>query len=67
MRGESSSFASSAFNVVNSGCLSNHSLAHEVATTRAICTTGLAPLTLAHSRYSYGYRRCLSDGTGFRT
>ncbi len=63
----SNAFAPEAFNVVKTSCLSQHSLAHEVGHNmgnrhdRASTTeTGAYP-------YSYGFRRCVSDGTGFRT
>jgi hypothetical protein len=63
----STSFAANAFNVVNSRCLSNHSLAHEIGHNQGnkhdrASTTGSGAYA-----YSYGFRRCVSDGTGFRT
>jgi len=63
----STSFASNAYNVVNSGCLSQHSLAHEIGHNQGnkhdrASTTGSGAYP-----YSYGFRRCMSDGTGFRT
>jgi hypothetical protein len=63
----STSFAANAFNVVNSRCLSNHSLAHEIGHNQGnrhdrASTTGSGAYP-----YSYGFRRCVSDGTGFRT
>lgn len=67
MRGEHASAARTAFNVVNPGCLSNQSLAHEVGHNQgnmhdrdSTANTGALP-------YSYGYRHCTDDGTGFRT
>jgi hypothetical protein len=67
MRGEHVSAARTAFNVVNPGCLSNQSLAHEVGHNQgnmhdrdSTSNTGAFP-------YSYGYRHCTDDGTGFRT
>lgn len=67
MRSESSSFATSAFNVVQSSCLSQHSLAHEIGHNQGnqhdrvdSSNTGAAP-------YSYGFRVCdKTDGTGWR-
>jgi hypothetical protein len=63
----STDFAPMAFNVVKAGCLSQHSLAHEIGHNMGnkhdrdnATTTGAYP-------YSYGFRRCVSDGTGFRT
>lgn len=67
MTSVSATFAPSAYSVVRSTCLSQHSLAHEIGHNqgnkhdRANATgSGAYP-------YSYGYRRCVSDGTGFRT
>lgn len=69
MRSESTSFASASFNVVYSGCLSQHSLAHELGHNQGNMhdrvtsgtSSGIFP-------YSYGYRRCdTTDGSGFRT
>jgi len=67
MTSVSTSFAANAFNVVNSRCLSNHSLAHEIGHNQGnkhdrASTTGSGAYP-----YSYGFRRCMSDGTGFRT
>ncbi len=63
----SNAFAPEAFNVVYANCLSQHSLAHEVGHNmgnrhdrESTTDTGAYP-------YSYGFRRCVSDGTGFRT
>lgn len=63
----STSSASNAFNVVSPSCLSQHTLAHEIGHNqgnkhdRANATgSGAYP-------YSFGFRRCVSDGTGFRT
>lgn len=67
MRGEHVTAAKTAFNVVNPGCLSNQSLAHEVGHNQgnmhdrdSTSNTGAFP-------YSYGYRQCTGDGAGFRT
>ncbi len=71
MSPESSSFASAAFSVVASQCLTSGALAHEIghnqgdAHDRATVTAGgEAGGTFP---YSYGYRRCTTDGSGFRT
>ncbi len=61
------SFASNAFNVVKPSCLSQHSLAHEIGHNQGnkhdrASTTGSGAYP-----YSYGFRRCTTDGTGFRT
>ena len=67
MTSVSTSFASNAFNVVKASCLSQHSLAHEIGHNMGNkhdreSTTGSGAYP-----YSYGFRRCVSDGTGFRT
>jgi len=67
MRSISTSFASSAFNVVNSGCLSNHSLAHEIGHNQGNMHDRASTTNTGAFPYSYGFRRCMSDGTGFRT
>jgi hypothetical protein len=67
MTSNSTSFAPYAHGAVYSGCLSNQSLAHEVGHLQglehdrdnAVGYSGVYP-------YSYGYRVCASDGTGFR-
>ena len=67
MRSESTSFASSAFNVVRSGCLSQHSLAHEIGHNQGNMHDRTSSSYGGTFEYSYGHRRCASDGTGFRT
>ncbi|MCJ7591366.1 MAG: M12 family metallo-peptidase, partial [Woeseiaceae bacterium] len=67
MTSVSTSFASNAFNVVKASCLSQHSLAHEIGHNQGNkhdrdSTTGSGAYA-----YSYGFRRCASDGSGFRT
>ncbi len=67
MHGESSSAASTAFNVVNGGCLSNQSLAHEIGHNQGNMHDRDSTTNTGAFGYSYGYRRCATDGTGFRT
>jgi hypothetical protein len=67
MRGESIGAASTAFNVVNAGCLSNQSLAHEVGHNQGNMHDRDSTTNTGAFPYSYGFRRCAGDGTGFRT
>ncbi len=67
MRGESAGFASSAFNVVYSSCLSQHSLAHELGHNQGNMHDRASSSYGGTFEYSYGFRRCATDGTGFRT
>ena len=67
MSPESSAFASYAFNVVYSGCLSQHSLAHEIGHNQGNMHDRANSGGGGAFEYSYGLRRCTSDGTGFRT
>jgi hypothetical protein len=67
MRGESASAASTAFNVVNAGCLSNQSLAHEVGHNQGNMHDRDSTKNTGAFPYSYGYRHCTKDGAGFRT
>jgi hypothetical protein len=67
MNPESSSFASSAFNAVYSGCLSQHSLAHEIGHNQGNMHDRESSSNGGAFPYSYGLRRCVDDGTGFRT
>ncbi|MEJ2603252.1 MAG: M12 family metallo-peptidase [Gammaproteobacteria bacterium] len=67
MRSESSAYASSAFNVVKRRCFSNHSLAHEVGHNQGNMHNRESTSNTGAFAYSYGFRRCTSDGTGFRT
>jgi hypothetical protein len=68
MNSVGSGFAPYAFSVTWRGCLSNQTLAHEIGHNQgnhhdretAGTGTGAYP-------YSYGLRRCATDGTGFRT
>ncbi len=67
MRGETPSGASTAFNVVNAGCLSNQSLAHEVGHNQGNMHDRDSTSNTGAFAYSYGYRNCSADGNGFRT
>lgn len=67
MAPESAAFASSAFSVVYSGCLSQHSLAHELGHNQGNMHDRANSAGPGAFEYSYGFRRCMSDGTGFRT
>ncbi len=67
MRSESASFASNAFNVVKPSCLSQHSLAHEIGHNQGNMHDRASTSNTGAFAYSYGFRRCASDGTGFRT
>jgi uncharacterized protein YunC (DUF1805 family) len=67
MRSESASFASSAFNVVQSSCLSQHSLAHEIGHNQGNQHDRASSTNVGVLPYSYGYRVCnKTDGTGWR-
>jgi hypothetical protein len=67
MRSVSTSHASSAFGVVNSGCLSQHSFAHELGHIQGNQHDRASTSNTGAFAYSYGYRVCdKTDGTGFR-
>jgi len=67
MSTESAGFASNAFNVVKPSCLSQHSLAHEVGHNQGNMHDRASTSNTGAYAYSYGFRRCATDGTGFRT
>jgi peptidyl-Asp metalloendopeptidase len=67
MRGEHVTAAKTAFNVVNAGCLSNQSLAHEVGHNQGNMHDRDSTTNTGAFPYSYGYRQCTGDGAGFRT
>jgi hypothetical protein len=67
MRTESASNSATAFNVVKPGCLSQHSLAHEIGHNQGSMHDRDSTTNVGVFPYSYGFRRCMSDGTGFRT
>jgi hypothetical protein len=66
MRGESAAGSSTAFNVVNAGCLSNQSLAHEIGHNQGNMHDRDSTTNTGAFAYSYGYRNCAADGSGFR-
>src|ERR1044071_2343043 len=67
MQTVSTSFASYAFSVVYSGCLSSLTLPHEVGHNQGNQHDRANSGFQGAYPYSYGWRRCMSDGTGFRT
>jgi hypothetical protein len=66
MTSNSTSFAGSAYGVVYSACLSNQSLAHEAGHLQGLDHDRANSAGGGVYGYSYGFRRCVSDGTGFR-
>jgi hypothetical protein len=67
MAPESLAFAPNAFSAVYSGCLSQHSLAHELGHLQGNMHDRENSAMGGAFPYSHGLRRCVSDGTGFRT
>jgi hypothetical protein len=67
MSPESSGFAGYAFSVTYSSCLSNQTLAHEIGHNQGDAHDRANSNTPGAFAYSYGHRRCMTDGTGFRT
>jgi hypothetical protein len=71
MASEHASFAAAAFSVVPSSCLNGGALAHEVGHNQGNAHDRSTAAANGEAGgafpYSYGYRRCASDGTGFRT
>lgn len=63
----STGFASSAFSVTGSTCLSNHTLAHEIGHNQGNMHNREDSGYAGAYPYSYGFRRCTTDGSGFRT
>jgi peptidyl-Asp metalloendopeptidase len=55
------------FSVVKSTCLSQHSLAHELGHNQGNKHDRANASGSGAYPYSYGFRRCTTDGTGFRT
>lgn len=67
MAPERATFAPNAFSAVYSGCLSQHSLAHEIGHLQGNMHDRENSSMPGAFEFSYGLRRCVSDGTGFRT
>jgi hypothetical protein len=67
MSSESTSFAPWAFSVTLSSCLSNHTLAHEIGHNDGTMHDRANSSSSGAYPYAYGFRRCMTDGTGFRT
>lgn len=67
MSSVSTGFAGYAFSVTASNCLSGQTLAHEVGHNQGNLHNREDSSGAGAYPYSYGYRRCVSDGTGFRT
>jgi hypothetical protein len=63
----SAAFAPMAFSVVKAGCLSQHSLAHEIGHNMGNKHDRDNATSAGAYPYSYGFRRCVTDGTGFRS
>jgi hypothetical protein len=66
MRGNNPGAAGTAYNVVNPGCLSNQSLAHEIGHNQGNMHDRDSTSNVGAFAYSYGYRHCAPDGSGFR-
>ncbi len=67
MTSASSGFGPWAFSVTGSGCLSNQTLAHELGHNQGDAHDRANSNVAGVFDYSYGFRRCETDGTGFRT
>jgi hypothetical protein len=67
MQSESTGFAGYAFSVTYSSCLSNQTLAHEIGHNQGDAHDRANSNVAGTFPYSYGHRRCVTDGTGFRT
>jgi peptidyl-Asp metalloendopeptidase len=67
MTSVSTGFASAAFSVTASNCLSNQTLAHELGHNQGNMHDRANSSSRGAYDYSYGHRRCVTDGTGFRT
>ena len=67
MTSVSTGFASAAFSVTASNCLTNQTLAHEIGHNQGNMHDRANSSNAGAYPYSYGHRRCTTDGTGFRT
>ncbi|MCI0536488.1 MAG: fibronectin type III domain-containing protein [Verrucomicrobiales bacterium] len=66
MQSVSTAFAPYAFSVVYSGCLSSLTLPHELGHNQGNQHDRANSSSQGAYPYSYGWRRCVTDGTGFR-
>jgi hypothetical protein len=62
----STGFAPNAYGAMNSGCLSNNTFVHEIGHIQGLDHDRESSAGGGAYAYAYGYRRCTSDGTGFR-
>jgi fibronectin type 3 domain-containing protein len=67
MSSNSTSFAPWAVGVTYSSCLTNQTLAHEIGHNQGNMHNRENSSNPGVYDYSYGFRRCVTDGTGFRT
>ena len=67
MQGEAMSFANWAFSVTYSGCLASQTLAHEIGHNDGDAHDRANSNVLGTFDWSFGHRRCVNDGFGFRT
>ncbi len=67
MSSDSTSFAPWAVGVTFSSCLTNQTLAHEIGHNQGNMHNRENSSNPGAYDYSYGFRRCINDGTGFRT
>lgn len=66
MTNPSAAFHTYAFGVVYSTCLTTLTLSHEIAHILGSQHDRTSTSALGSYPYSYGYRRCVNDGAGFR-
>jgi hypothetical protein len=68
MRTNSATFAKDAFSATRASCLANNTLPHEIGHNQGSHhDRETAAGAYGMYAFSYGYRRCVTDGTGFRT
>jgi fibronectin type 3 domain-containing protein len=67
MTSNSTSFAPWAVGVTYSSCLTNQTLAHEIGHNQGNMHDRANSSNSGVYDYSFGFRRCVTDGTGFRT